>query len=393
MDEGIVELMESYRSNQEEFKELHKEIDRLRENSHDPATVKGEITRLEQEKEQLESKTQTLQGKLSQGSNYDSMISIVTELRKQVENDVQLKMSMRAQQEQLEAMEAEYAKVQGKLRELKSMSISGGSLGILDKLREETEANARKCREELPRELEARRERESLIRSSLSMSASEGDVSNLQRTIANLEKEVADLRSQRDNQRKGEDKNLTLYRQQSAMVSKKKQEITDRRNALIEERKALEAEIKEQEKKFEGALGGGGTKILKGEQFTKYAASLRTKNETRKQLKSELSSLRSELGILSRTEQLLSSHKSSVDHQIERVERERGVHGYQELRTTIEKVSKDKADIDMKKGATLEEISRIVEKINNSIKEKKALLAPLVKNLRATRQTYQVIGG
>jgi intraflagellar transport protein 81 len=58
----------------------------------------------------------------------------------------------------------------------------------------------------------------------------------------------------------------------------------------------------------------------------------------------------------------------------------------------LEKVSEAKGQLDEMKGATLEEISRTVSVINNTIKDRKNKLAPSIKSLRTVRQGFQVRG-
>ena len=66
-----------------------------------------------------------------------------------------------------------------------------------------------------------------------------------------------------------------------------------------------------------------------------------------------------------------------------------GVSGFLDAQDKLEQVSAAKSDIDEQKGKTLEEISSMVEQLNTKINDKKTLLAPLVRDLRALRTQVQ----
>merc|ERR1712217_601412 len=55
------------------------------------------------------------------------------------------------------------------------------------------------------------------------------------------------------------------------------------------------------------------------------------------------------------------------------------------------KASEEKSQRDEAKGKTLDEISAIVQKINQQLKEKKNKLAPQIKALRSVRQNFQQV--
>ena len=65
--------------------------------------------------------------------------------------------------------------------------------------------------------------------------------------------------------------------------------------------------------------------------------------------------------------------------------------GFHETQETLEKVSEKKTIVDEAKGKTLNEISDIVSKLMATISEKKTLLAPIIQELRKTRQEHSEI--
>jgi intraflagellar transport protein 81 len=127
---------------------------------------------------------------------------------------------------------------------------------------------------------------------------------------------------------------------------------------------------------------------MRRDEFKAYAAALRNKTAIFKQLKQELADLRQETVVLAQTETKLKEKAGDLDVFLRRLEEKKGVTGYSAVQSDLEKVSALKARIDESKGATLNEISRIVQDINNAIKEKKAKLAPAIQALRQMRTEF-----
>lgn len=63
---------------------------------------------------------------------------------------------------------------------------------------------------------------------------------------------------------------------------------------------------------------------MKGEEFKRYAASLRSKNATYKRLKKELDDWTAEFGVLMRTQQILQEQAAGLRDAIEEAEKQGG---------------------------------------------------------------------
>ena len=74
------------------------------------------------------------------------------------------------------------------------------------------------------------------------------------------------------------------------------------------------------------------------------------------------------------------------------VEKQKGVSGYRETQDALENISSIKSELDSMKGRTLEDISYMVQQLNQKIANKKSALAPIIKELRPMRQRAQVSG-
>jgi intraflagellar transport protein 81 len=70
-------------------------------------------------------------------------------------------------------------------------------------------------------------------------------------------------------------------------------------------------------------------------------------------------------------------------------EQQSGVVGFVDAQANLEKVSELKSEKDQQKGQQLQEISQIIQKLVDTINDKKTLLAPVIQQLRTMRQETQ----
>ena len=99
----------------------------------------------------------------------------------------------------------------------------------------------------------------------------------------------------------GGDGKLALFRQQSSIISRKKESTASKLSEMNEELIQLTSELESKRNASGSSLG---VKMLKGEEFKRYVNELRAKSTLYKSKKLELSSLTTELGVLSRTKQV-----------------------------------------------------------------------------------------
>jgi len=199
------------------------------------------------------------------------------------------------------------------------------------------------------------------------------DIDKLEGEIGAMQSEIGQLETTINEQ--NQDSRLHVYKQQANLVAKKKELVLKDKKQLEEERDALSKDLLMKEREYEQMKGH---KFMKRDEFKNYAASLRDKSAKFKRLKAELSDLRHEVAVLTRTEQILQAKDPTPA-------------GMRETEAMLEKASVEKSQVDKAKGKTLDEIQGIVQKINLQLKEKKNKLAPQIKALRSVRQNFQQV--
>ena len=81
-----------------------------------------------------------------------------------------------------------------------------------------------------------------------------------------------------------------------------------------------------------------GETVLRGDDFKRFVSELRAKSNVYKERKAELSDLRAEFGVLSRTAEILQQREARINDQIAALEKERGVAGFRDTQEDMEKV-------------------------------------------------------
>lgn len=75
-----------------------------------------------------------------------------------------------------------------------------------------------------------------------------------------------------------------------------------------------------------------------------------------------------------------------MDEFLKELEKKKGITGYSSVEDQIQGVSELKEQIDNNKQQSLQELTALVQQIENEVREKKTKLAPGIKKLRGLRQ-------
>jgi len=213
-------------------------------------------------------------------------------------------------------------------------------------------------------------------------SVNDMEMAQLEQQQKQMARAVQQLEERKRSLNSNPDDKLAMFRQQANLVAKKREAIAQRLATVSRERAAVDAELAEKA----GDLAKVQDRpVLKGDDFRKYASELRGKTAVYKRYKAELGEIRSEWGVISRTEGLLRQQERQLAATLGEAEARRGLEGYGATQEELEKVSAAKAEVDEVKGKTLEELSQVVAEINEKIKRRKNQLAPQIMKLRKLR--------
>jgi len=213
-----------------------------------------------------------------------------------------------------------------RLSDVKKISdLNLGPDKMLENLRVETRKNRELNNEILGRELNDKRERlqriELLLQEPMT---TQSELERLTNDVKRLQRECFTLEEKLKQNTPADDK-LAIFKSQAAMLSKKKEQKTQEMKKLELEKQALEKFMADKEAEYARTKGG---KYMKRDDFRQYAANLRVKNAAYKDMRKQLQEVKSEIGVLAKTKNILKSRADDLGDFMQQLERQKGISGY-----------------------------------------------------------------
>ncbi|KAJ3044268.1 Intraflagellar transport protein 81 [Rhizophlyctis rosea] len=373
-DDVTADLSKQLSDLQSQFKEIHRHVDQMKQSGNSAAIIKREIQQMEDEKQQVSNKIGRLRKKVEDVPNHEKWLDAARSLRTEQQNEAQIADRIKEQKNQVLQSERKLTNALQTLKEVRAAFASAGPDLLYSKMEEDFKMNKYLATENLPKA------------GGMCCSFAGSDLKGLEDQIKELNDTIAKLAEQKLVKSASGDDKLALFRQQAAIIARKKEGTATKLKAATDEVSTAQEELNV---KKESAKGAAGTKMMKGEELKRYVSELRGKSTVYKRKKTELSELTAEFGILQRTEEILKGRVKSLEDALSTLERKGGVLGFHAAQENLEKMSERKAEVDEAKGNTLNEISSIVDKLVASINEKKAHLSPIIQEMRTLRQQAQ----
>jgi intraflagellar transport protein 81 len=382
----VIELSQTLKALQGEFKDIHKTVEQLRSSGAKPSELKAEIVQLEQEKTQLQNKLQRMKRDFKgDEASFQEMLQVTSALRKEQEEEIRIYERMRTYRQSLEEAELRLSDATRRLTEMKSNGMQNLSAEqLLAKLQKDVQ-DINEKRERLEsnlRDREGHFEKISGAGEAYERNISEDDVRNKREQKQDLEDQVASLQDRLNAAIDRNDK-LVVFRQASTLARKKLREREDEVDKLLEEKRRIKKQMDDKEAEAKANSKGSGKHIGKMD-LQKYGAIVKEKIDKYKRMRDELSSLRSELVILQRTEQLLKNKSKNLEEFLTELERKKGIEGYRNTQRALVEMTEKTAAVDQMKSSTLDEISAVVDSISKEFKARHAIIAPVMAELKVS---------
>lgn len=386
-DGDVLEVSTQYDALIEEFKHAHKEVEALKSSGYGTTELRRDIEEMENESEVVEKRIERIQRKLDGMPTLNTMLETAKSLRQQKEREQELHSQKDDQRNMIHHIDQRITRLESQLSNLKQNSAGATSDGLIQKLTEENNVNSYLVNQKLPKELLSKRNGNNAIEKVIGQSAlGKDDIAKIKSKIDTVSKELLDISNKRNVTNDPIEDKLTLFRQQAAIIGRKKSNTAEKLNDVRTEAAALSSDLTEMKDKLQSFSG---ETIVRGDDFKKYVSALRSKSTVYKQRRAVISELKAEYGILSRTFEILNTNKDQLSQMLEKVEMEKGIKGFRQTQETMEKLVVAKADLDDQKGQTLDDMSGLVQELTMKISERKARLAPIIKELRPLRQQCQ----
>lgn len=376
LDNEVSETHAMYIDLIEQFKELHKESGQLKDSGLSAADIKKDILSMEDEQEQLRKRVERVKKRVDAVPNNDKLIFAARQLRREREKEAKLASQLQTQRNHINHAEQKINRMQIQVKDLRAAGIGITADGLIKRLEEENQVNSFLTQDKIPKELEGKKKYFDTLQSVAdepAMGQNELDVLN--RKIKGLSSEINELVEKRMVRNDPMDDKLSVFRQQAAVIANKKNSAAEDLQETMDEFHNAESDLKSRKDQLQDTED---VQILKGDDFKRYVNKLRGKSTVYKKKRQELSELQAEVGVLSRTDEILIARDQQTQAFLSNLESKHGVSGFHATQEELEKVSAMKSELDEQKGKTLEEMSQLVVQLTNTIAEKKSSLAPII---------------
>ncbi|NWR90033.1 IFT81 protein, partial [Furnarius figulus] len=386
-DDTVADINTQYEELMEAFKNLHKEHEQLKTSGLSTAEIRRDISAMEEEKDQLVKRVERLKKRVETVQNHQRMLEIARQLRLEKEREESLAHQKQEQKSQLFHAEQRLQRAQLQLKEMQEAVADSKPESLMKKLEEEINFNSYLVTEKMPRELESKKASVYLLQKVVAEPAmTQSDLTALESEINGVNAQMNQLIEKRMMKYEPTDSKFSMYRQQASLLARKKEAKAEELQAAREELARLE---KQAQHRSSQAHELEGSEALTEDEFKQYVNKLRSKNTLYKKKRLEIAEITAECGILQRTEELLKQRHEAIQQQLQSTEEKKGISGYSYTQEELERVSAVKSEMDEMKGQTLDNMSEMVKKLNAVVAEKKASLAPVIKELRQLRQKCQ----
>jgi intraflagellar transport protein 81 len=399
------DVFSQYRTAMDDFREVHRQLTQMRDAGAAVDAVKRQVSGLVAEKNTLNEKLERSKKKVSEVPNGLQLLAAASEVRQQMDERGRAAELLEAQKEKLGIAKSELARVQDVLKEVQTaVGIGGGNNnnnsnnssnnnssieGLFKQLEDEVKTNKFLINNQLPQEINAMKEWKGLLDEVLSEpTVTEATRAMLHQELTSLRGSVKELGGKRAAIQQPGDEQLGMYRQQAAVVERKKEEVESQLKVVQSEMDEVKREYNEKQKRFEAA--GGDARMLQAGQLEAFIEGVQKKAEEVKGIKNYLSDLKSEMGVLSRTKDILMSKDSSCSTFVAEFEA-KGMIEPKAAGEKLEDISQKKQEIEQMKGNTLQELTKVIAEMSVQLQERRTKLAPLVKELRGLRSVFQEV--
>lgn len=387
-DEDISELMNQYRELQSEFQATYQLAEEKRSSKPQLKDLKEEIKKLQTDKLQLNSSIANFKKNYSSKPEFKSLFESTSKLRKEQEEDSNL-------ERQLTKLQYEYEEVESKLMIAKqrlvdcrnSLREDISALDMLENLMNQRDKNREILSNITEIELIDKKSKLKSLEEILMMPEVTFDMLNTSRQEKKrLEGDIERLEQKvkTSPQRSTE---LEIYLNNIKLSTQQKDQALKMLDKLEKEKQMLDNKYSELEKRFENKHGY--RYIRKGD-LLQQIENIKEKKEIYNKCTKALDAIKTEGLLLDRTINILKAKVDDFEEIVSRIEEKYGViAGVGSTKRELEDLARRKKDIDNTKEMTLEEYSKLISELKKKIESTYSLYSPLIDHKERLQKEFE----
>lgn len=300
-DNEMINLYTQYEKLIDEFWKTYNEHKKVERQAAEATEIKKDIKKMEADTAKLKELVETQKEKVSALPNNSTLMVLAKDYHDANSESKKLDEQMKQQQKAIEYLDMGIKQLKDELERKKTLHPS--SEDPVKVIKEEVHINKILSESKLPEELKAlKKELEIYVTVASDPEPTQDDLNKLAADVDEVNNEIKNL--QRKVATNATDHKLAPFRNQSKIIANKKNELATVVMNLKQEVEAMEAKIAEKRSTLQGILGGP---AMYGSELKQYISNVRDRCNLYKELRAQEQAMRSELGVLNRTVEILQS--------------------------------------------------------------------------------------
>ncbi|XP_065226405.1 intraflagellar transport protein 81 homolog [Planococcus citri] len=371
-DSDIAILHQQYLQLIEEFKKIHKESTLAKTgNKISISELRSDGVTMEKEKEIVTNRIYHIKKKIDSLPNIAALLRSTHNLRQEYDRKKEIAWQQQEESVTIQQCQQRLYRLSQQLQELQKRSVGLSSQALMKKLEEEIYVTSYIANQKLPRELQQqKKEKEIMETIAYSPNVTKSSNEQLESKVQTITQHINQLVENRLSSSTIADDKTVLFRQQAAIVARKKDNLAEKFSELKKQLQEVRSKLEDKQHKLEEMTGEGGVILKSSEHFQEYVSKLRTRSLIYKRYRNDLATLKAESGILSRTVDILRSKADQVGVDLSTLQ-------------DIQDTEPQQPDIENKTSETL---LSLITQLTANISSQKAKLAPLVAGVKPLQE-------
>lgn len=365
----VSSLWNQYLGTMDEFKEAHKHYEQSAQEGAQTKELRSDIEAIETEIDNVKKRIDRTQSRLEKVPQEDLLLEAAHNLRVERERQKELQSQIDEQKLGLQRANIVNERLKKELNNARLTAQGASPQNLLENLIEEVQVLEFMVQQKLPQEFQARKTEVQILEDILNEPNLNRDyLYELQSRVDEINTDVQKLVDTKLSDHSGQNDTLTHFRQQAAMVARKKEAAAEQLDQLSMELRDVENQLQEKQTKLQETVG---EVILRGDDLKQFVSTLRAKSNVYKDQRAKLAAMRAETADLTLTLENLKAQDPNLS-----------INVIEDDTMSLE----SRPDSPSIENRGVSELSRMIEGLNAAVKAARERVTPLTQQLRPLRE-------